>query len=103
MSDTVPWERKLDPYSRLQAEDGLLTDGAEVTVRLARPDVAMAQQVEEAGLKLHAKVGDILVGHVVDSAGLKHIAELDFVREVQLARPLYPDRPNPAGQENAHE
>ncbi len=93
MSNSRAWEGKLDPYGRLQAEEGLPEGGVDVTVRLASPDTALAQQVERAGLRLYAQVGDILIGHVADSAGLESIAELACVREVQLSRPYYPDQP----------
>lgn len=97
MSSTQSWGQKLDPYSRLQLDDGLPAAGVDVTVRLAGNDAAAARQVERAGLKLHAQVGDIVVGHVADSTDLGHIAELACVQEVQLARPLYDDRSNSSG------
>lgn len=90
------WGKKLDPYSRMQIEDGLPESGVEVTVRLTRPDAA-AHQVEQAGLKLHAQVGDILVGRVDNPADLKQIAELDCVQEVQLSRPLYEEGSDSSG------
>jgi hypothetical protein len=93
MSDSRAWEGKLDPFGRLQAEEGLPEGGVDVTIRLAGSDTAMARQVERAGLELYAQVGDILAGHVADSADLKNIAELACVREVQLSRPTYPDQP----------
>lgn len=82
------WGEKFDPYSRMQVEDGLPAAGVEVTVRLKGAD-AEAREVERAGLRLHAQVGEILVGHVASAADLKQIAELDCVREVQVSRPLY--------------
>lgn len=87
------WDEKLDPYSRVLLEDGLPAGGVEVTVRLTRPDEA-AQQVERAGLRLHARVGDILVGHVANAADLKQIAAQDCVEEVQVSRPLYGEGPD---------
>ena len=88
MGEKKQWGQKLDPYSRMQLEEGLPVGGFEVTVRLAGKD-AVARQLEAAGLKLHAQVDDIVVGHVADSDALKRIAELDYVQEVQLSRPLY--------------
>ena len=93
MSNARAWEGKLDPFGRLRAEEGLPEGGVDVTVRLASADAAMARQAELAGLKLYAQVGEILAGHVADSTGLKNIAELECVQEVQLTRPHYPDRP----------
>ena len=90
MSKKKQWGQKLDPHSRMQLEDGLPHRGLEVTVRLAGESAAV-RQVEDAGLKVHAQVGDIVVGHVADSGALKQIAELDCVQEVQLSRPLYPE------------
>lgn len=87
MSSSKPWGAKLDPYSRMQMEEGLPAEGIEVTVRVT-DERAAAKQLEQAGLKLHAQVGDIIVGHV-KSNGLQQIAELDCVQEVQLSRPLY--------------
>jgi hypothetical protein len=99
MNDTKPWGQKLDPYSRLQLENGLPAVGVDVTVRLTGKDTAAARQVERAGLKLHAQVGDILVGHVTNSTDLRHIAKLACVQEVQLARPLYEDGLDLTGKE----
>ena len=81
------WGAKLDPYSRMQMEDGLPGEGVEVTVRVT-DESAAAKQLERAGLKVHAQVGDIIVGHV-NSTDVQQIAELDCVQEVQLSRPLY--------------
>jgi len=81
------WGAKLDPYSRMQMEDGLPDEGVEVTVRVTDKRAA-AKQLEQAGLKVHGQVGDIIVGHV-NSSDLQQIAELDCVQEVQLSRPLY--------------
>src|SRR5262245_5042396 len=97
MSDAAPWERKLDAYAHLQREEGLPAGGVDVTVRVAGNDASMVRQVEGAGLKLYAQIGDILTGHVGDSAGLKHIAELSCVREVHVSRPMYADRPDARG------
>jgi|SRR5829696_2425684 len=87
MCSSKSWGAKFDPYSRMQIEDGLPAEGVEVTVRVTEEDAA-AKQLEQAGLKLHAQVGEIIVGHV-NSTDLKQIAELDCVQEVQLSRALY--------------
>jgi hypothetical protein len=92
MSGAKPWRQKLDPYGRLQLEDGLPPAGVEVTVRLTCKDQTAAQQVERSGLKSHGQIDDIIVGHVANATDLQHIAELPCVQEVQLARPLYADR-----------
>ena len=103
MSDRKAWGQKLDPYSRLQLDDGLPPAGVDVTVRLDHNDAAAAQQVERAGLKLHAQVGDIVVGHVANSTDLGHIVELSCVQEVQLSRPLYEDLSDPSVKEGGDE
>jgi hypothetical protein len=87
VSSSKSWGAKLDPYSRMQMEDGLPAEGVDVTVRVT-DERAAAKQLERAGLKVHAQVGDIIVGHA-NSADLRQIAELDCVQEVQLSRPLY--------------
>ena len=97
MSSTKSWGQKLDPHSRMQLDDGLPAAGVDVTVRLVGGDAAATRQVERAGLKLHAQVGDIVVGHVANSTDLSHIAELACVQEVQLARSLYEDRSDSSG------
>lgn len=99
MTGRTSWGQKLDPYSRLQLDDGLPAEGVDVTVRLDRSDAAAAREVERAGLQVHAQVGDIVVGHVANAADLGQIAELGCVQEVQLARPLYEDRGDSSGQE----
>lgn len=99
MSGSESWGRKLDPYGRLLLDEGLPAAGVDVTVRVDRGDSAAAQEVERAGLQVHAQVGDIVVGHVANAADLGHIAELPCVQEVQLARPLYEDGHDPSGQE----
>lgn len=96
MGSSKSWGAKFDPYSRMQMEDGLPAGGVEVTVRVTDKGAA-AKQVERAGLKLHAQVGDIIVGHVADPTDLRQIAELDCVQEVQLSRPLYEERPGDLG------
>ncbi|HEX8285940.1 MAG TPA: hypothetical protein VF588_21460 [Pyrinomonadaceae bacterium] len=98
MGEKKKWGQKLDPHSRMQLEDGLPAGGVGVTIRLASKG-ASARPVEEAGLKLHAQVDDIVVGHVADSDALKQIAELECVQEVQLSRPLYAERPDSAEEE----
>ena len=90
MCSAKSWGAKLDPYSRMQIDDGLPAEGVEVTVRVTDKDTA-AKQLEQAGLNVHAQVGDIIVGHV-DSTDLQQIAELDCVEEIQLSRPLYNER-----------
>jgi len=100
MSGGNSWGQKLDPYSRLQLDDGLPAAGVDVTVRLDISDAEAARELEQAGLKVHAQVGDIIVGHVANSTDLGHIAELACVQEVQLARPFYEDRNAPSGQED---
>ena len=97
MGSSKTWGAKFDPYSRMQIDDGLPAEGVEVTVRVT-DEGAAAKQLERAGLKLHAQVGDIIVGHA-NSADLPQIAELDCVQEVQLSRPLYEERPDDAGKE----
>lgn len=87
VSSSKKWGAKLDPYSRMQMEDGLPAEDVEVTVRVTDERTA-AKQLEQAGLEVHAQVGDIIVGRV-NSTGLQQIAELDCVQEVQLSRPLY--------------
>lgn len=87
MSSPKSWGAKLDPYSRMQIEDGLPAEGVDVSVRVT-DERAAAKQLEQAGLEVHAQVGDIIVGHV-NSTDLQQIAELDCVEEVQLSRPLY--------------
>ncbi len=99
MSNTSSWGHKLDAYSRLRLEDGLPAAGVDVTVRLTGEDAAAARQVEGAGLKLHARVGEILVGHVANATDLRNIAQLACVQEVQLARPLYEDGSDLTGRE----
>jgi hypothetical protein len=83
----------------MQLEDGLPSGGVEVSVRVTGKDAA-ARQVEQAGLQLYAQVDDIIVGNVPNAAALKRIAELDCVEEVQISRPLYPDRPDSTGKES---
>lgn len=102
MSDIKVWGKKLDPHSRMRLEEGLPAEGVEVTVRLAQTE-ATAGRVEQAGLELHAQVGDILVGHVSGEAELRRIAELDCVREVQLSRPLYAEGSAPPEEESRDE
>jgi hypothetical protein len=92
MKAKTTWHQKLDPYGRLQLEDGLPPAGVQVTVRLSGKDETAAQQLEQSGLKLHAEIDDVVVGHVANAADLQHIAELPCVQEVQLGRPLYADR-----------
>ena len=99
MSGRTFWGQKLDPYSRLQLDEGLPAAGIDVTVRLDSSNAAAAREVEGAGLEVHAQVGDIVVGHVANATDLGQIAELDCVREVQLSRPLYADGNDPSGQE----
>lgn len=93
------WGKKFDPYSRMQMEDGLPASGVDVTVRLTGQGED-ALLVERAGLKLHAQVGEILVGHVTNTADLKQIAELDCVQEVQVSRALYEERPRSPSRED---
>jgi hypothetical protein len=98
VSDRKGWGSKLDAYSRLQLEEGLPESGFDVTVRLA-DRTAPIQPLESAGLKNHVRIGDIIVGRVSSETDLKRIAELDFVREVQLARPLYEDQSDSSDRE----
>lgn len=93
------WQQKLDAYSRMQLEEGLPAEGIDVTVRLDCKEADAPRQVVAAGLQLHAQVGEVVVGHVASSTDLEHLAELPCVQEVQLSRPLYEDRPGPAGKE----
>lgn len=97
MSSSKSWGAKLDPYSRMQMDEGLPAEGVEVTVRVT-DERAAAKQLEQAGLKVHAQIGEIIVGHA-NSTDLQQIAELDCVQEVQLSRPLYKEHSTDSEQE----
>jgi|SRR6185369_15738065 len=94
---TKTWGAKLDPYSRMQMEDGLPAEGVEVTLRVT-DQAGAAKQLEQAGLKVHGQVGEIIVGHI-NSTDLQQIAELDCVEEVQLSRPLYAENSTSSEEE----
>lgn len=89
MGQQPNWQRKLDPYGRLYVEEGLPAAGVDVTIRLTGPDAQAASSLKEAGLQLHAQVGEIVAGRVAHLAHLRAVAELPCVQEVQMSRPLY--------------
>jgi hypothetical protein len=93
MEGEAAWRQKLSPHGSLQLEEGLPAAGVEVTVRLTGKGRGVARQLASSGLQLHAQIDDVVVGHVANATDLQHIAELACVREVELARPLYEDRP----------
>jgi hypothetical protein len=48
--------------------------------------------IEGLGIRLRTVAGDVLSADV-PSGALLGLAELDFIRHVELSRPLWPDRP----------
>ena len=83
------WKRKLDPYSRRAIASGA-EHGFDITVRLN--GLEATSRLVESGLQIHATIGDLVVGHVADSAALIQIAELAEVAEVQASRTLYNEK-----------
>jgi hypothetical protein len=91
-------QQKLDLHGRRQLAQGDPADLAEVLIRTAAPITHEQQaELEQAGCEIRSIVGNVLSG-VVMLANLAALANLQFVRKIELSRRLYQEeRPEEQG------
>ena len=82
--------KKIDPRGRSLVEKQSLPTGAEVLLRLEGPLSAdQDRELCDAGWTVRSSLGNVASGVVQDAAGLEAIARLDFVRQIQVAAPMF--------------
>jgi hypothetical protein len=86
------WQQKLDPHGRRAVDEAPADDDRDLDVALRLNEPGAIEEVIHAGLELHATIGSIVTGRVRGAEGLRRIASLSCVDEVQLSRPMYDDR-----------
>lgn len=84
-----PWLDKLDPRGRRRLAKDELAGRLEVLVRADGPlGPGEREALREAGFEIAVVLGDVLTG-AVETADLGTVAELPFVRRIELSRTLY--------------
>jgi hypothetical protein len=91
-SNTTPiLDHKLDARGRRQLSRGELAGDVELMVRTEFEVTSSEQETLcEAGLKVHFVSGNVLSGAVA-AERLAEVAELPFVRRIEVSRALYPE------------
>jgi hypothetical protein len=88
MSDTL--SKKLDPRGRRQLAQGMYTGAVEALIRTEGPVTPeQVLELQRAGCEVRSVAGDVLSGWIPDSNRLEEIAQLTFVRTIELSRPMY--------------
>ena len=94
------WSDKLDSRARAALDSGSLQGPIEVLISVAAPPTtAQHAELEASGLLLWSSGGTLLGGRVDDVAALENVAQLDFVRQIELSRQFYAE--DPARDHNA--
>ena len=84
-------DRKLDPRGRRSLSKGEIAGDVELMVRTDTEVTPTEQQtLREAGLDIHFVTGNVLSGSL-PAEQLTSIAELPFVRRIELSRALFPE------------
>jgi hypothetical protein len=90
------YSQKLAPNVRLRMGQVPATENpqVEVLIRVAGElEAEQRSQLETAGLQIRGLMGEVIVG-VVGLRQIPRLAELDFVRYIELSSPVYPHSPS---------
>jgi len=87
MSDVL--RKKVDARGRHQLAQGTLTGMIEALIRTEAPPTPHQQQaILAAGCVIRSIVGNVLSA-ATDAARLEDLAQLPFVRKIELSRPMF--------------
>jgi hypothetical protein len=80
----------MDPRGRQELSRGTIKGSVEALIRTEGP-VTQEQQtdLQAAGFRTHFAIDNVLGGEVQDTDRLADVAELPFVREIELSRPMF--------------
>ena len=82
--------KKLDPRSRRSLATGSLQGSVEALLRTERPITSsQEEELREAGWTCFSTIGNVASGKILDAEHVKVVAELPFVRQVELSQPLF--------------
>ncbi|MGK7943766.1 MAG: hypothetical protein AB4058_04790 [Microcystaceae cyanobacterium] len=88
-------KRKLDAKGRYRLRKKQFGDGIPILVRTAtNPSTEQQESLNLAGYHYRVVVGDILSGYVEDIEHLEKLADLPFVRQIEVSAPLYAEKSN---------
>ena len=88
--------QKLAPNVRLQMSQVPATENPQVEVLVRVVGILEAEQrsqLEATGMQIRGVMGEVVVG-VVGLRQIPPMAELDFVRYIELSSPVYPHSPS---------
>ena len=89
MSDPTGLRRKLDARSRRRLRRGELSGEVSMLVRLQEvASVEQKRRLEDVGCRVQYETGDVLTAEAPVER-LEELAELSFVRRIELSRPLF--------------
>lgn len=86
------YSQKLAPNVRLRLQQLSATEDPQVEILVRTTgalDAAQRSQLEATGIQIRGTMGEVIVG-IIGLRQIPHIAELDFVRYIDLSSPVYP-------------
>jgi hypothetical protein len=83
--------KKLDARSRFELMRGKYKGPVDVLVRLGEPPTKQHREaLQSVRCEITATIGPV-VSITIDSTQLRELADLPFVRSIEMARPLFPE------------
>ena len=83
--------KKLDARSRFEIMRGDYKGPVDALLRLGEPPTKQHREaLQSVGCEITAAVGTV-VSITIDSARLRELADLPFVRSIETAKPLFPE------------
>jgi len=83
-------EEKLDAHGRRLLASGQLRGPLDIVLRTQSPITSEQEsKIRNAGCVLRSKLGNVLSGVVDDATRLAEIAQLPFVQQIELSRPMF--------------
>lgn len=87
---TTVLKTKLNARGRHQLEEGTFNGPIEVLIRTDKqPSPQQQKELQAAGYSTRAAVGNVLSGAVTDAEDLEQVAQLPFVRKIELSSPMF--------------
>jgi hypothetical protein len=91
------WRKKVDPQSRRRLREEAVNRPIEVLIRLdAPPTDAHRRELMGLGCEPVSTAGNVISARIADPASVRTLAELSFVRRIDVSRTLYPESADPS-------
>ncbi len=83
--------KKIDARSRFELMRGKCKGPVDALLRLGEPPTTRHREaLRSVGCEITATMGPV-VSITIDSARLRELADLPFVRSIEMAKPLFPE------------